>query len=115
MRNTGDFKTIGQLYTEDAKVYPQFSEVVEGPEAIAKLWESYQPDMTEVSFETIEIIEAGHEYAIQVGKSESKWKGERDFGKFMTVWKKEGDSWKILRETWHSDAPTETPTQQSQQ
>jgi uncharacterized protein (TIGR02246 family) len=97
-----DFKALGDLYTEDAVVYPQGSDVVTGREAIQKLWESYEKDMTAVDYETIEVIDAG-DYAIQVGKYTATYQGKPDQGRYMTVWKKDNGIWKIVRDIWYSN------------
>jgi ketosteroid isomerase-like protein len=100
-----DFKALGEFYNEDAIVYPQGADIIQGREQIQKLWESYQKDMTAVDYQTIEVIEAG-DYAIQFGKYDSTYQGKPDQGRYMTVWKKAGDTWKIFRDSWYSN-PTQ--------
>jgi ketosteroid isomerase-like protein len=100
-----DFKTLAELYLADAIVYPQGSDIIKGREGIRKLWESYEKDMTAVDYQTIEVIDAG-DYAIQVGKWDSTYQGKPDQGRYMTVWKKDGDTWKVFRDSWYSN-PTQ--------
>jgi Ketosteroid isomerase homolog len=100
-----DFKTLGQFYEEDAVVYPQGSDIIKGREGIQKLWESYEKDMTAVDYQTIEVIDAG-DYAIQFGKYDATYQGKPDQGRYMTVWKKDGDTWRIVRDSWYS-SPTQ--------
>ena len=97
-----DFKKLGEFYTEDAVVYPQGSDVVKGREAIQKLWQSYEKDMTALDDQTIEVIDTG-DYAIVFGEYDATYQGKPDQGRFMAVWKKDGDSWKIVRDSWYSN------------
>ena len=97
-----DFKALGDMYAEDAVVYPQGSDIIKGREAIRQLWQSYEKDMTAVHYETIEVIDAG-EYAVQFGKYDSTYQGKPDQGRYVTVWKKDSGGWKIIRDTWYSN------------
>jgi ketosteroid isomerase-like protein len=69
------------------------------------LWQSYEKDMTAVDYQTIEVIDAG-DYAIQFGKYDATYQGKPDQGRYVTVWKKENGTWKIVRDTWYSN-PTQ--------
>jgi ketosteroid isomerase-like protein len=100
-----DFKTLGEFYDQDAVVYAQGSDVIKGRVGIQKLWQSYENDMTAAHFETVEVIDAG-KYAIQFGKYDSTYQGKPDQGRFITVWKKEDGTWKIVRDSWYSN-PTQ--------
>ena len=97
-----DFKKLGEFYAEDAVVYPQGSEVLKGRADIQKLWESYEKDMTAVDYQTVEVIDAG-EYAIQFGKYDATYQGKPDQGRYITVWKRAGDGWTIVRDSWYSN------------
>jgi len=97
-----DFKTLSEFYYEDAVVYPQGSEIIKGREGIRKVWESYEKDMTAVHYETVEVIDAG-DYAVQFGKYDATIQGKPDHGRYMTVWKKDGGTWKVVRDSWYSN------------
>jgi ketosteroid isomerase-like protein len=97
-----DFKKLGEFYAEDAIVYPQGSDVVQGREAIQKLWQSFEKDMTDLDDQAVEVIDAG-DYAIVFGEYHAIYQGKPDQGRFMAVWKKDGDSWKIARDSWYSN------------
>jgi ketosteroid isomerase-like protein len=34
---------------------------------------------------------------------DATYQGKPDQGRFMAVWKKNGDSWKIVRDSWYSN------------
>jgi uncharacterized protein (TIGR02246 family) len=97
-----DFNALANMYEENAIVYPQASEIVKGREGIKKLWQSYEKDMTQVDYQTIEVLDAG-DYAIQVGKYDATWQGKPDTGRYMTIWHKNKDGWRIARDIWYSN------------
>src|SRR3954451_2139509 len=76
-----DFQSLGNMYTEDAVVYPQGSDVIKGRDGIRGLWKSYEKDMTAVHYETLEVIDAG-DYAIQFGKYDATFQGKPDQGRY---------------------------------
>src|SRR5262249_44157248 len=100
-----DFNTLGKLYDENAVVYAQGIDVTKGRAAIQKLWESYKGVWTNAHFQTIEVLDAGN-YAVQIGKYDALYQGKPDQGRYLTVWKKEGDNWIIVRDSWYSN-PTQ--------
>jgi ketosteroid isomerase-like protein len=104
--NTHDFKALGQLYTEDAVIYAQGVDTTKGREAIQKLWASFEKDMTDMKLDTLEVVDAG-DHAIEYGKFSSTYKGKPDQGTFITVWKKNDGTWKIVRDSWWSNAPAQ--------
>jgi uncharacterized protein (TIGR02246 family) len=103
--NSGDMKKFGEGFAEDAKSYPPGSGVKAGREAILKEWESYKSHWSRMKLETVEVIEAGPDLAIETGNYSGMWQGKPDKGKYLTVWKKEGDTWKVYRDIWNSNAP----------
>jgi ketosteroid isomerase-like protein len=100
-----DFKKLGELYDQNAVVYAQGSPVIKGRPGIQKLWESYKNDFTNAHFETVEVLDAAP-YAIQFGKYDATYQGKPDQGRYITVWKKEGGTWRIVRDSWYSN-PTQ--------
>ena len=100
-----DFKTLAELYFPDAVVYFQGSDIIKGRDGIRKVWESYEKDMTAAHYQTIEVIPAG-DYAIQFGKYDATYQGKPDQGRYITVWKKDTGTWKIVRDSWYSN-PTQ--------
>jgi ketosteroid isomerase-like protein len=104
--NAHDFKTLGQLYAKDAVVYAQGIETTKGREAIQKLWTSFEKDMTGMKLEPLEVVDAG-KHAIEYGKYTSTYKGKPDQGIYITVYKKNNGAWKIVRDSWWSNAPAQ--------
>jgi ketosteroid isomerase-like protein len=104
--NAHDFKALGQLYAKDAVVYAQGVDITKGRDAIQKLWTSFEKDMTDMKLDTLEVVGAG-DHAIEYGKFSSTYKGKPDQGIFITVYKKNNGKWKIVRDSWWSNAPAQ--------
>ena len=97
-----DFTTLGKFYDQNAVVYAQGVDVTKGRADIQKLWESYKDTWTNAHFQTIEVLDAG-KYAVQFGKYDAMYQGKPDQGRYITVWKKEGANWIIVRDSWYSN------------
>ncbi|MEM8565087.1 MAG: nuclear transport factor 2 family protein [Bacteroidota bacterium] len=103
----GDYNNIGLSYTEDAKIFPQRRDIIEGRKAIIDYWTL--PSGVKTSYHKIfpeEIKVTGDEaydYGCYEGTtkrangSESSWKG-----KYVIVWKKINGDWKIYLDMWSS-------------
>ncbi|MEM6522915.1 MAG: nuclear transport factor 2 family protein [Bacteroidota bacterium] len=103
----GDYNNIGLSYTEDAKIFPQRRDIIEGRKAIIDYWTL--PSGVKTSYHKIfpeEIKVTGDEaydYGYYEGTtkrangSESSWKG-----KYVIVWKKINGDWKIYLDMWSS-------------
>jgi len=98
--NRGDMDSFGQLFAEDAKAYPPGSDVVEGRDAIVKLWQSYQKDFTDMKLQSVESRQLG-EMAYEIGRFTGKYQGKPDEGKYMTIWKNDNGTWRVYRDFWN--------------
>ncbi len=104
----GDTAAIAKMYSSDGQVFPPNSEVVTGVEAIQKLWKGAM-DMGAKSI-TLTVTEAdqyGPGIAHEVGAyamlgADGK---EIDRGKYIVIWKREGNAWKIHRDIWNTSIP----------
>ncbi|MFK7786630.1 MAG: DUF4440 domain-containing protein [Crocinitomicaceae bacterium] len=102
----GDFEAVGEMYTEDAKIFPSGTAIIEGREAVVDYWD-YPSDNSisyhKVSPEEIKILgDEAYDYGYYEGKSkdslgqEFPWKG-----KYIIVWKKQDNDWKIYLDIWN--------------
>lgn len=101
-----DYDQIAAAYTQDAKIFPGGSDIIEGQAPIRKYW--VLPTDMEISYhkvspQEIKIIgEEAYDYGYYEGKTrmengeESSWKG-----KYVIVWKKEAGEWKIYLDIWN--------------
>jgi uncharacterized protein (TIGR02246 family) len=106
-----DFNSVLNLYADDAISLPSYAPMMRGKQEIS---DAMKKDMeagnrfTEVDFNTIEVREEG-DVAIEIGTYNMTMKmkegGEdwSDTGKYITVWEKQGNEWKVAIESWNSD------------
>lgn len=104
--NAGDAEAVAALYTEDGVMMPPGGEAVTGRAAVeAAISEHFEamPGMR-LTFETRE-VKAVHDYAIEIGGyvAEDADGAHLDHGKYLTVWTRTDDGWKVARDIWNSD------------
>jgi len=102
-----DAATMALLYTEDAAVLPPNADPALGREAITKFWESLMIlPLRELRQELVDIHGSG-----ETVTAEGRYSliDERDHavevGKYLTVWRKTPQGWRIHRDLWNADAP----------
>jgi ketosteroid isomerase-like protein len=103
----GNSRGVSQLYTEDGQVLPPNSEILEGPEAIAQMWQgaidagvaSLRLEISEVHGSEDAVYELSHYQMLSADAQVI------DHGKYIIIWKKIGDTWFIHRDIWNSSAP----------
>jgi len=108
----GDVTAAASNYEENAVILPSNMPMVKGRASIEKTmtgWMQSGMKMKEFTSTTISVEGAG-EFAIQVGRYfqtfEMSGKVVADTGKFVTVWRKQGDgSWKMAYDMWTTDIP----------
>lgn len=106
-----DVKAIADLYAEDGLIMPPNATQAEGPEAVGKVWESItQLPEVAMSFEptTIEIAQSG-DMAYDIGTYSLSFAADQgqveDEGKYVVVWVKEGDDWKVAADIFNTNQP----------
>jgi len=96
--------TLANLYTSDAQLFPPNGAMVSGNTQIGPFWiAAFRAGIYKVSLETIEtemagnrIIETGN-YTLMGTDGKSI-----DTGKYLVVWKQEGNAWKLYRDIWNT-------------
>lgn len=101
-----DAVSIGQAYTEDAKIFATNREIIEGRENIQKYWTNTGPNKTTYHKIIPEEITVQGKTAYDYGRYEgtttqangdkSNWQG-----KYVIVWKKIDGQWKIYLDIWN--------------
>ena len=103
----GDAASLANLYTVGGQLLPPNSEVVAGRDAIRTFWQgALDAGLTEARLDTVEVDGTG-ETAVEVGRYTLRGKGGQvaDTGKYVVVWKREGDGWKLHRDIWNTNRP----------
>lgn len=103
--SSGDAAAVAAFYTADALVMAPGRESMEGQAAIESGMAEMlgQMDGMDMSFETIEVTPT-HRGAVEVGKYtlEATDGSHVDHGKFMVLWEKTDDGWKVANDIWNS-------------
>ena len=104
---SGDAKGLAAFYTADGQLAPPNSDVVTGHEAIAGFWQgAMEMGLKGVSLETAELDEYG-DTAVEQGRYQiTDGEGNvADRGKYLVIWKRDGDEWKLHRDIWNTSMP----------
>lgn len=102
----GNAKNIAGFYTEDGKLFPNKSDILTGQKVIEKYWtpnENYRIVHHKITPSEIKFLgDYAYDYGYYEGKSKNK-KGEISAwgGKYVIVWRKENDIWKIYLDIWN--------------
>ena len=97
------------LYHSGAKVYPPNAK-----EGVGTTMGSILLDVAKMGLRSIRIntgeVSGGPEEVVETGTFElSDSARVVDKGKYISIWKKDGDKWKIYRDMWNSDNPMTVP------
>jgi uncharacterized protein (TIGR02246 family) len=97
-----DAAAVAALYTENAQLLPAQSDFVTGIEAIAAFWQGvFDSGVKGASLDTLEVERFG-DTVNEVGKFELRDADGKvlDHGKYLVIWKRDGNSWKLHRDIW---------------
>lgn len=103
----GDGAGVAAAYATDGRVMPAGSEPIKGADAIQKFWQGViDSGVATADLKTVEVYGHGPT-ATEVGEYVLKDKAAKviDYGKYIVIWKHEGESWKILRDMFSSNVP----------
>lgn len=102
--NKGDFSGIASLYSIDAIAFPPGSAMVKGRTAIEAMWKSMAEQVTDPKLTTVDVKPLGSSAAREIGTFVLKTKGsapQEVTGKYVVVWEKVGDDWKLATDIWN--------------
>lgn len=104
---SSNYQSIGEAYSDDAKIFPNNRDIITGREAIIEYWtlpEGIQTRYHKITPKEIKILgEEAYDYGYYEGitrradGTETGWKG-----KYLIVWKKIDQEWKIYLDIWNS-------------
>lgn len=105
-----DHEAMLAMYVEDAYSLPSYEPILHGMKefkAQAEKNKDMPMEMLEFQLTTIDVF-GSENMKVEIGKYELVIKMPEmdnmpDKGKYMTIWVKDGDSWKIKADTWNTD------------
>ncbi|NAS14268.1 YybH family protein [Poritiphilus flavus] len=102
----GDYDAIADAYTTDGKIFPNNAPIIEGREAIKKRWiipEGSRILHHEINPDEIRFLgDYAYDYGTYNGKTLTKGGEEIPWrGKYVVVWKKVGEDWKMYLDIWN--------------
>ncbi|HEU6451865.1 MAG TPA: DUF4440 domain-containing protein [Gemmatimonadaceae bacterium] len=103
----GDAASVARIYTSGAELLPAHSDFVAGTSAIQSFWQGVMDmGIQEVILETKE-LEPHDDTAYEVGRYTLKVAGGQlaDTGKYLVIWMRDGESWKVHRDIWTTSQP----------
>ncbi len=103
---TNDVAGIAACYTEDAQMLVSNMDVISGRAAIHSVFKFTTVQGHTLEFKTQE-LEVNGMTAVEVGRYTRKRSDGSTFdhGKYMVVWKRVGDEWKIHRDMFNTSVP----------
>ena len=106
--NSGDPSGVAAMYTADGQLAPPHSDIVQGIDAITVFWQgAMDMGVKSATLTTAELDDYGR-IAVEQGRYQlADAEGNAiDHGKYLVIWKREGDDWKLHRDIWNSSVPT---------
>jgi uncharacterized protein (TIGR02246 family) len=103
----GNGAGLAALYAADGQVLPAGSDVIRGRDAIQKFWQgALDSGIAGVGLKTLEVFARGAT-ATEVGQYELRDNAGKvlDHGKYIVIWRREGDDWKLLRDMFSTNVP----------
>lgn len=102
----GDYENIGAAYTEDAKIFPNNTDIIDGRTKIASYWKPSSEARIvyhKITPSEIKIIgKEAYDYGYYEGTTRSANGEETSWrGKYVIVWKKIDGDWKIYLDIWN--------------
>jgi ketosteroid isomerase-like protein len=98
----GDEAAVGALHADDAVILPGNEPSVRGRAALDAYFAARSGEPEEVTFTTVDIgVSAGGDLAYEVGTTASP----DGTGKYLTVYRRTPDGWRIVADSWSGDAP----------
>lgn len=109
----GDAAALAGLYTEDAKLLPPNSEMIQGREGVEAFWAGgIQMGIKDVVLTTMDIMGMG-DMVCEIGKANvilqpEEGEAMEDIGKYVVIWKKTADgTWKLHVDIWNTNLPAQ--------
>lgn len=101
-----DYNALANIYTEDAKIFPNNANIINGPDAIKERWVIKNGSKIlhhKIMAEEITVLgDTAYDYGYFEGITKNADGTEVNWrGKYVAVWKKIGDEWKMYLDIWN--------------
>ena len=101
----GDAAKIADMYAEGARVLPPNGSAIQQRQKIQEFWQGFISSGAKLSLSTSD-VEAQGNVAIEVGTWEmTSPDNKRETGKFVVIWRRQKNNWKLAVDIWNSDTP----------
>ena len=103
----GDAAGVAALYSENAFLLPPGGEMMQGRANIQSFWQAVMDSgVKEAELETLDIEAGGDSLAREIGRYvltiQQGSETVKSPGKYVVIWKREGDDWKLDVDIWNS-------------
>ena len=100
----GDAAGVVSLYTEDGQILPPNTDLISGSQNIQNFFQGFiDSGLSVISLVSTEVEGMG-DTAIEVGKYTISVDDQVvDSGKYIVIWKKDGEEWKLHRDIFNSN------------
>ena len=105
--NNGNAKGVAMNYINDAKLFPPNSDEIQGLEGIEAFWKgAMDMGIKTAKLETVK-AEGFGDTAIEEGRYKLFLENGQmaDHGKYIVIWRKTDDVWKLDLDIWNSSNP----------
>ena len=105
----GDSVALAAHYGSDAWILPQNGEVVK-KEGLVSFWGGFIRSGVKELKLSVQDVSGNNDMVVETGTYELLGDNNKsvDKGKYVVVWKKENDSWKIFRDIFNTNLPATT-------
>ena len=100
----GNTAGLADLYTNETVFLPPGFDRMQGKRAVQKFWQGARDmGLQQLKLHTVD-LEQYEEVAVETGTYKLYTVGEQevDHGKYLVVWKKENNRWKLHKDIWNS-------------
>ncbi len=101
-----NMQQLAECYTEDAQLLVAHLDVIQGRGGIATVFRALRKHVRQIELTTRD-LQGGEQMAIETGGYVQRGADGAvlDHGKFLVVWKREAEGWRIQRDMINTDLP----------
>lgn len=106
---SGNAPGLSEIYTTDSVIMPPNSNAISGRAGIAGFWQNVMnTGIKSVQLDTDTLVASGDLVCEHGNYTLFTDPGtDVDSGKFVVIWKREDDSWKLFWDVWNTSRPSE--------